>query len=186
MGELLGRDELDEARSQAQAALERAVGEGRLTLDEFTERVGQVWSADSQARLDVVIGDLPAVPAAQPASSNMVGIFGDVKRKGRWSLPSRVNAWLLFGDAKLDLRDAVITEREVTVNAYSVFGDLVVTVPEGVRVEVTGFTPIGDKKIDLAAVPTVAGGPLIKVRAVTVFGDVRVRSRRSRDRSTAP
>ena len=48
--------------------------------------------------------------------------------------------------------------------------------PDGIEVEVTGFTLMGDKEVRLAPVPRVPGTPLIRVRAYAVMGDVTVGS----------
>lgn len=49
------------------AALERHTGAGRLTLDEFAERVGAVTEARTLAELAAVVEDLPAdVPTDEP------------------------------------------------------------------------------------------------------------------------
>ena len=49
------------------AALERHTGAGRLTLDEFAERVQLACDARTLDELAGVVGDLPAdAPAAEP------------------------------------------------------------------------------------------------------------------------
>jgi hypothetical protein len=50
----------DEDRQRVVAALERHTGAGRLTLDEFAERVGAVTEARTLAELAAVVEDLPA------------------------------------------------------------------------------------------------------------------------------
>jgi hypothetical protein len=54
----------DEDRQRVVAALERHTGAGRLTLDEFAERVGAVSEARTLAELAAVVKDLPADAAA--------------------------------------------------------------------------------------------------------------------------
>jgi hypothetical protein len=57
----------DEDRQRVVAALERHTGAGRLTLDEFAERVQVACDARTLDELAGVIGDLPAdPPAAEP------------------------------------------------------------------------------------------------------------------------
>ncbi|HEY8371401.1 MAG TPA: LiaF domain-containing protein, partial [Pseudonocardiaceae bacterium] len=114
---------------------------------------------------------------AAPSSSVLLAVFGDVKRRGRWSLRPRTWVWTLFGDVRLDLGSALISDREVEINAVLLFGDLKVTVPAGVEVEVNGLALFGDRELDLAAVPRAPGTPRIRVRAFALFGDVKVRSR---------
>ena len=175
-------DDLEPQRRAAQQSLERAVGEGRLTLDEFTDRAGAVWAAGTGAEIERTTADLPVpvVGGTKPGRSTLVGVIGDVKRRGRWSLRRRTTAVLLLGDVDLDLRGAVLEpgDEPVTIDTWSVIGDSTVTVPEGVEVELGGFTLLGDRKIELAAVPRVPGTPVVRVRVWSLIGDTTVRSAR--------
>jgi hypothetical protein len=175
-------DDLEPRRRDAQQQLERAVGEGRLTLDEFTDRAGSVWAAQSGAELERTTADLPVpvVGGTKPGRSTLVSVLGDLKRRGRWSLRRKTSAILLLGDLDLDLRGAVLESggqgEPITIDAYSVIGDVEVVVPEGVEVEVGGFTLLGDQKVELASVPRVRGTPMVRVRVWGLLGDVTVRS----------
>ncbi|MGH3979234.1 MAG: DUF1707 SHOCT-like domain-containing protein [Pseudonocardiaceae bacterium] len=175
-----GDDELEPTRREAQGSLERAVGEGRLTLEAFTERAGVVWSAGSRGEIDRMVADLPqpVVGSRAPARSTMISLFGNIKRRGRWTLRRKTTALMLFGDLKLDLRGAVVSDPEVTITAVTLFGDVEITVPEGVEVELSGFDIFGDREFELAPVTRVPGSPLARVRAFTLFGDVEIRSKR--------
>ncbi|MCF7550254.1 DUF1707 domain-containing protein [Pseudonocardia sp. WMMC193] len=175
-------DDLEPRRRAAQQQLERAVGEGRLTLDEFTDRAGAVWAAGSGAEIERTTADLPVpvVGGTKPGRSALIGVIGDITRRGRWSLRRRTTAVLLIGDVDLDLRGAVVEQgtEPITVDTWSVLGDTVLTVPEGVEVEVGGFTLLGDRQVDLAPVPRVPGTPVVRVRVWGLIGDVTVRSAR--------
>ncbi len=50
----------DDDRLRVVAALERHTAAGRLSLDEFSERVGLVYSATTHGQLAGVVNDLPA------------------------------------------------------------------------------------------------------------------------------
>jgi hypothetical protein len=54
----------DADRQRIVAALERHTSAGRLTLDEFSERVGAVFAAATMGELAQVTRDLPTEPAA--------------------------------------------------------------------------------------------------------------------------
>src|SRR2546421_11975740 len=56
----------DTDRERVVAALERHTAAGRLTLDEFGQRVGRVFSAVTQGDLAAVTHDLPAEPPVAP------------------------------------------------------------------------------------------------------------------------
>jgi hypothetical protein len=60
----------DEDRQRIVAALERHTGAGRLTLDEFAERVEVVTGARTLGELAAVVSDLPADAASDPASED--------------------------------------------------------------------------------------------------------------------
>jgi hypothetical protein len=177
-------DDLEPRRRDAQQRLERAVGEGRLTLDEFTDRVGRVWAADDGVAIERLLTDLPTpvVGATRPGRSVLVGVLGDLRRKGRWSLRRRTTVLLLLGDVDLDLRGAVVEQgpaaEPIVVDTWSLIGDVQLTVPEGVEVEIGGFGLLGDQKVELAPVPRVPGAPVVRLRVWSLLGDVTVRSAR--------
>ena len=66
----------DEDRRRVVAALERHTAAGRLSLDEFSERVGLVYAAATHGELARVTRDLPldetAAPAADPAPRQLL------------------------------------------------------------------------------------------------------------------
>jgi predicted membrane protein len=96
-----------------------------------------------------------------------------VPAEGKWKS--------VFGDVVLDVREARVTDPEVHPDARSIFGDLEQLVPEGVEVEVRSRTLFGEIKQE-AEEPPASKAPRIVLTGGTVFGDVRVRTRRSRER----
>ena len=172
------RPPTDAEREAAAERLAEAAGDGRLTLEEFSDRVGAVWgaeTADELARATAGVASAPLVGTTRTVST-VVSIMGDQTRAGRWRLPARVRGWCLMGDIHLDLRDVVCNEDEVTIRTFTVMGDLEVIVPDGVEVELRGFDLMGDRDLRLAPVPRRAGTPLIRVYAYALMGDVMIRS----------
>ncbi|MEV0945993.1 LiaF domain-containing protein [Rhodococcus sp. NPDC049939] len=170
--------EIDRLRESAQTRLEKAVGEGQLTLEEYSEQAAIVWSRDvSVERLRGLASvDVAMSPVSRPQST-IIGIFGDIKRSGRWSLAVQTLVMLVFGDVKLNLRSAVIGARISTITLASVFGDSTITVPEGVHVELGGFTVFGDRELGSGAKDPGPGAPTIRVVSYSLFGDLKVRTR---------
>jgi hypothetical protein len=164
-------------REAAAARLTDAAGDGRLTLEEFSERVGAVWAADTAAELALATEGiaLPVVGVTRTVST-VVSVMGDQRRTGRWRLPARLRAWCLMGDVLLDLRSVICAEPEVEITVFALMGDVDVLVPDGVEVEVSGFDLMGDRELRLAPAPRVPGTPLIRVRAYVAMGDVTVGS----------
>ena len=168
----------DVEREAAAERLADAAGAGRLTLEEFSDRVGVVWGADSRAELERATAgiELPPPVGSTRTVSRVISVMGDQRRAGRWRLPSRLTGWVLMGDIHLDLRAVVCTEPEVDIVTWTVMGDLEIVVPDGVEVELRGFDLMGDRELRLAPVRRVPGTPLIRVRAYTLMGDVKIRS----------
>jgi class 3 adenylate cyclase len=172
----------DAERDQVVALIAKYCGEGRLTLDEFTQRVEVVLAARTRAQLDEVLSDLPSAPALPrvvPTSSHVVAVFGGASRRGRWRPGARLRATAVFGGVDLDLRSAELQGSEIEVRAVALFGGVDIVVPEGVAVELSGLSVFGGKEARVADVPVIPGSPVVKVRGFPIFGGVTVRSKRS-------
>jgi hypothetical protein len=168
----------DADREALVARLQKALGEGRLDLDEFGQRAGAAYAAVTTAELAALVGDLPTDgPAVEIVGTRapevQTSVFGDITLSGP-TVPLR--ATTVFGDVRLDLRALRTDADRLDLHLGTVFGDVDVIVAEGVDAQIQGRTIFGDRKIDLAAVPRVAGTPRIVVHARTVFGDLKLRS----------
>jgi hypothetical protein len=175
----------DDDRERTALVLQKACGDGRLTLEEFTVRVGAVWAADSSAELTRATSGVAVAPVvgATQTVEKVVTIFSESKRRGRWRLPHALRTLTLFGSCELDLRDVMSNADVLEISGRCIFGEIKVIVPEGVEVEVTGATVFASRDLRLAPVPRLAGTPLIRVNVDAYFGSVEVRSRGPRDGS---
>lgn len=180
----------DAEREAAMAVLQDAAGEGRLTLEELTDRLEAADAARTRGELARLTADLPEPAAAAgrlpstggaAAAVDVGSVFGDVRRSGRWSLPGTSRWHSVFGDVVLDLREAHVAGRELTVAASTVFGDIDLLVPEGIVVDVRTRSILGDVRQE-AAESAPAGAPRVVLTGWTVFGDVKVRSQRLREK----
>ncbi|WP_020666665.1 DUF1707 SHOCT-like domain-containing protein [Amycolatopsis nigrescens] len=169
---------LEPDRHAAQARLEQAVGEGRLTLDEYVDRVDLVWHAETAEEVQRALAELP-VPlhrGEHKGRMTVSAVFDDIRRRGRFALSSGDRVTAVFGDVRLDLRQAVLTEAVVRLEVSATFGDVRVTVPPGIEIEVKSFAPLGDRDIQVAQQPRVPGSPRLRLNVRTLFGDVKVRT----------
>ena len=171
----------DADREVVVTRLQTAVAEGRIDLDEFAQRVDAAYSAGTSADLQALLADLPAAGAQQVeivgqsmAAVPITTVFGDITLSGAAGVPAR--ATTVFGDVRLDLRDLRTDAEVIDLEVGTVFGDVEVIVAEGVAAEISGWTVFGDRKVELAALPRLAGTPRIRVRGRTVFGDLKLRS----------
>ena len=132
----------DADRDRAAAMLNEALAEGRLTAEEHSQRLDSVYAARTHADIVPLIDDLPArsdfvPPAPRPGSAvatteparPIIAIFGGASRKGAWRVPRATTVVTVFGGADIDLRDAILPGREITIRAFSVFGGVGITVP---------------------------------------------------------
>jgi hypothetical protein len=179
----------DAEREVAMSRLRDAAGVGRLTFEELADRIELAAGALTREDLVALTADLPADRAATtslaaaPAPARASSVFGDVRQSGAWAVPAEGRWKSVFGDIVLDLREARVTTPEVLIDAGTFFGDVELLVPEGVEVEVRSRAFFGTVKQE-AADAAASGAPRIVLTGGTVFGDVRVRPRRLRERLT--
>jgi len=168
----------DAERDEVVAHLRRQLVDGRLTLEEFADRVGTTLAARTHGELAEVVTDLPtrrsSVPAADRRSLRLTGAaFGHVVRRGRIRLTRRPVAFAGFADLDLDLRDATIEHEDTVVTAIVGFGNIDVYVPDGVNVIVSGLSILGHCRqwgFDAGR----ADAPTLRVRVVGVVATADV------------
>ena len=171
----------DRERQTVADQLNVAVGEGRLTLSEFTERVGAAYAAPTRGDLEVLVRDLPAArsvattaPVAPPEPAPLEIMVGAIKKRGRWRLQPATALGVAIGPMKLDLRDADLAAHEVTLSVRTVVGAIKVWVPRGVRVVVEGRTAVGTRTIAESNLPPEMDVPTLRLRLDTGLGTVKV------------
>ncbi len=179
----------DAEREAMVARLQHACSEGRLTLDEFSDRVGAALEARTTGDLERLTTDLPALaaPAPPPApesarrtTSWAVGIMSGSDHKGRWHPAPTTNAIAFMGSCRLDLRQAELDGPELVINAVAFMGGIDVIVPAGIQVEMTGLAIFGGKDCRVPDVRPVPGSPVVRVRVFAFMGAVTVRTGKER------
>ena len=166
----------DSEREQAVGALRDDLLAGRLTLDEFSERIGSAYGARVGTELARVREGLPehlVSGTRRPRMRLSVAAFGHLVRRGRLRLPRRTLAISAFADVDLDLREAEIATRRVTVHVYTLVGNVDVYVPEGIDVVVGGLIVFGRRR-DWGRETARAAEPVVRVRAHGLFCTVDV------------
>ena len=141
----------DEDREQAVLVLREHLLAGRLTLDEFSDRVGAALGARVSGELARVQEDLPAVssrasgPHRKPARFT-AAVLSHTVRRGRLRLHKWTLAASALGDLDFDLREATIDQPQTTLTVLVALGNADIYVPEGVSVEVSGMTIFGHRR----------------------------------------
>jgi hypothetical protein len=179
----------DAEREATVVRLREAAAEGRLTVEELSERIDAAYAATTAAELEPLTADLPA--ATRPAmtvegggrgTSFILGILGSGDRRGRWRVAERVTVVNVLGGADLDLREATLAAPEIHIRVISVCGGSDIVVPEGVHVELSSFAFLGGDQLKLEGPEPPPGAPVVHVRTVSILGGTDVKTRRGRRR----
>jgi hypothetical protein len=187
----------DADREHVAELLGRAFAEGRLTTEEHSERLEAVYAAKTMGELRPLVVDLPVafdpptaagmgtagMPTAQPADAlarygggdQVVAVFGETKRTGRWMVRSGLNVRALFGSVELDLTEAVLEQREITITANAVFGEVIIRVPDGVLLHDEGSAVFGSRKLNTPYATFGPETPVVHVRGTALFGNVEAK-----------
>ena len=168
----------DADRERTVALLREHAVDGRLTLEEFTDRMSGAYSARTGGELDELVRALPAggpPPASRRRPTRFIlSIFGSTAREGRIRIKRSVFCFTLFGNIDLDLRQATLERDVVSVVALGLFAAIDVYVPEGVEVDLHGLALGGHKRARGNDPPPRPGTPLVRVTAISVFAGIDV------------
>lgn len=173
----------DDDRIQAAQLLSEAASHGRLTLEQFEDRLSRAYAATTYDELERLTDDLPEAMEyrrgkSKPAPSTMLlAILSGFERRGRWYVPGRMTTFTLFGGGVVDLRYADFTSSEVEIHAYSILGGQTILLPPEVNVEIDGRGVMGgfDHAAHGAGTP---GAPKVRVKGFSLFGGVGVKRRK--------
>ena len=165
----------DDDRERAVVELREHAVAGRLTLEEFSERVDQAYAARTRGELDVVLRELPSAPLT-PARTRRFGLslMSGLNWRGRWRMPESSTIVAVMGGANIDLRGAQIESPEVTLTVWAIMGGANVTLPPNVEAEVSGFALLGGNNDQTRNPPHPAAR--VRIRAYSLMGGVNVRT----------
>jgi hypothetical protein len=191
----------DMDRERAASVLNEALAEGRLTAQEHSERLDSIYAAKTHAELVPLLEDLPAPSGTQSPTTGELGggtalaarhggriiaIFGGASRKGAWRVPVTSTLVTVFGGADIDLRDAILPGREITMRAVSVFGGISITVPPDMRVIDSGVAVFGGRDISgNSAESERPDSPVLRLEGACVFGGIAVRHKQRKAKRKA-
>jgi uncharacterized protein DUF1707 len=127
----------DRDRERVVARLNQAVSEGRLTIDEFTDRIDGVLAARTFGEAAPFVADLPQAPLASlPGDQATFTARGShITRAGRWTVPSRVRIEALGSGVRLDFTRAIITTSVVHIDLKVHGSSVRLTVPPDCTVD---------------------------------------------------
>ncbi|GAA2806919.1 DUF1707 SHOCT-like domain-containing protein [Saccharopolyspora taberi] len=172
----------DAERTEVAQRLTDAVGDGRLTLVEYTQRVDAAYQAVTRGELDALVADLPVeVPNLPEAPTDetkrrwKLAIMGGSDYKGRWRVPRRSGFFALMGGSTIDLRDATLPGQEIEITLVSIMGGSDVIVPRGVRVVVDSSDFLGGNKVEVDEDSEMPNAPVVRIRCYSIMGGNDIR-----------
>jgi hypothetical protein len=178
----------DAERDEVAAVLSEALAQGRLTSTELAERIDATYAAKTRAELVPLTADLPDDLRRSPASpvsaverQELSATFSKVIRSGRWVAGRHTEATARFGALIVNLAEAVLPGREITLDINTFCGKAIITVPENARVIDEGGALFGKRSVTGSAPEGAEGregqedGPLIRITGKSTFGKIVVR-----------
>lgn len=193
----------DADREKVADVLRDAYAVGRLSHDEYSERLEETYRAATYGDLIPVMRDLPvppgtlAVPSttgvslslpqqapgtpipmvnsglASSADTAAIAIFSGVQRRGAWTVPPEFNAVCVFGGGELDFTSAVLTSQETVITTLCLFGGLEITVPEGMLVRNEAVGVFGG--VEIPPDVNAPGAPVLVIKGAAIFGGIEVK-----------
>ena len=169
----------DADRDRAAAVLGGALATGRLTSAEYAERLDSVYVAKTLGELVPLTRDLPADDTADSglrlAGRNQVAArFSKVIRSGRWVAGRHTRLTARFGALIVNLTDAVLPGREITLEIDAFCGKLILTVPAGAHVIDEGGALFAKRAVYGRQEADDADGPVIRLVGDARFSKVAV------------
>jgi hypothetical protein len=166
----------DADREQTIEALAAASAEGRLSLEEYSQRSDAALVARTIGELTSLTADLPQLPRsdAAPVPVEITAVLGNESRKGPWVVPAHLTVRSVLGDCHLEMQQAVIRQHVTTIDATVRFGTMTIFAPDGIDVRMNGRAVLGAKSSQLRGEPA-PGAPVIVVNCDVFCGSVTVR-----------
>lgn len=111
-------------------------------------------------------------------AAKLTAVLGNCKRTGRWKIRSHTKALVVFGNCKIDYRDAYADDEldDVRLDVFCLFGRAVFILPPGANVQPSAVSVLSSSKFDVEVTNVEADLPSIKMETTTIFGMCRVQT----------
>lgn len=187
----------DTDRERVAEALRAALADGRIDLDELSDRLDRTYAARTYRDLEPLVADLPGTTASLPAlragtaptplastaldrvgglatSGSAIAIMGGASRKGAWTVPPSFTAVAVMGGVELDLTQAHFESPRVTITAVAFWGGIEIKAPADVTVQVDGVGIMGGFDGPRDTVPQ-QSGVTVRVTGLALMGGIEVK-----------
>ena len=181
----------DADREQVAQVLGDAHADGRLTAEEYNERLDRLYQGKTHGDLERVRADLDQDSIARTRQHSyelvplervrpQVALLSETKARPTGRVAGRMVAVSFLGNVQIDLSYATIDPAGVLIIARAVLGAVNITVPANARVSMTGVPVVG--ALSPTRDPGPSDGPPIIVKAFAGMGSVTIH-RADRDMS---
>jgi Domain of unknown function (DUF1707) len=170
----------DADRDRTAAVLASALAAGRLTHAEHADRLDAAYAAKTLGDLVPLTRDLPAEDQDSASlgtgtdRTRVAARFSKVIRSGRWVAGRRTRLTAHFGALIVNLNEAVLPGREVTLEIDAFCGKLVVVVPEGAQIIDEGGALFAKRAVYGRKGKADPEGPVIRLVGEARFSKVTV------------
>jgi hypothetical protein len=170
----------DAEREHVLDLLQRAVGQGMLDLDEFSERADVVVAARTRSELNSVLFDLPSLLRTEPLPSGeddvlvLRGTLTEIVRRGAWRVPARILLTCRLGTTRLDFTSARLPASTVHVELAVTGGSVELIVPATASVDTSGVRVTRGHVHDRRRAADTDDGPRFVLSGRVRAGEVRV------------
>lgn len=165
-------------RIESERPADAAPGSGHLQIAQSTNpyRQPDPYRPRPEGALDRT-ADGAALVGRTPDDQRQDGrpaIFSDKSLTGRWAPRATTTWWELFGDVKLDLREADWPSERIVLDFQSAMSDTTIIVPPGTVIVDETTAILSDVKIKTSRTAP-ANGLTVVLDGVLIFGDLKVK-----------
>jgi len=169
----------DADRDRTAAVLGSAMATGRLTRTEYAERLDAAYAATTLGDLVPLTRDLPGEEAGDVSvraadRAEVAARFSKVIRSGRWLAGRHTRLTARFGALIVNLSEAVLPGREITLNIDAFCGKLIIIVPVDAQVIDEGGALFAKRAVYGSNSGESADGPVIRLVGDARFAKVAV------------
>ena len=137
---------------------------------------GRIEVEELERRLDLVPLESTTTTALVPAPQHTRVVMSSVDRTGPWAVPRELSVRVLWGNLRLDLREATLDPAGTTIDVAITMGSVEVIVPPGVAVEIGASSFMGniEERIERGAIT----GPVVRITGRVKLGNLELETRR--------
>ncbi len=171
----------DAEREHVVNVLQKAIGQGMISLDEFSARTDLALAARTRGELNAVLVDLPGMVNREPGSPTCTpplelrATMSSIKRDGRWEVPRELVVRAKMGSTELDFTEAVIRHDEVHVEVDVAGGSVDLLLPAGSSCESNGVQVTAGSVTDKSGRGPRGGGPHFVVSGAVRAGSLTIK-----------